>query len=103
MGPLLDARRRGVRGHLPACVLTGHRPPRRPVSFRDDGAAALDWVAGYLERVPELPVLATVEPGDIRARLPASPPDEGEPFEAVLRDLDEVLLPGITNWQHPRF
>jgi aromatic-L-amino-acid decarboxylase len=53
--------------------------------------------------VPELPVLATVEPGEIRARLPASPPDEGEPFEAVLRDLDEVLLPGITNWQHPRF
>jgi aromatic-L-amino-acid/L-tryptophan decarboxylase len=73
------------------------------VSFRDDGAAALDWVAGYLERVPELPVLATVEPGDVRARLPASPPDEGEPFAAVLRDLDEVLLPGVTNWQHPRF
>ncbi|MFL5781075.1 MAG: pyridoxal phosphate-dependent decarboxylase family protein [Thermoleophilaceae bacterium] len=73
------------------------------MSFRDDGAAALDWVAGYLERVPELPVLASVEPGDIRARLPASPPEEGEPFAAVLRDLDEVLLPGITNWQHPRF
>jgi aromatic-L-amino-acid decarboxylase len=73
------------------------------VTFRDDGAAAVEWVARYLERVPELPVLATVEPGEIRARLPASPPDEGEPFEAVLRDLDEVLLPGITNWQHPRF
>lgn len=71
--------------------------------FRTDGAAALDWVASYLERVGELPVLAQVEPGDIRAALPVSPPDEGEPFEAVLRDLDEILLPAMTNWQHPRF
>jgi aromatic-L-amino-acid decarboxylase len=73
------------------------------VSFREDGQAALDWVAGYLERVGELPVLARVEPGEIRARLPAAPPDEGEPFAAVLRDLDELLLPGVTHWQHPRF
>jgi aromatic-L-amino-acid decarboxylase len=73
------------------------------VTFRDDGAAAVEWAARYLERVPELPVLATAEPGEIRARLPDSPPDEGEPFEAVLRDLDDVLMPGITNWQHPRF
>ena len=73
------------------------------MTFRDDGAAAIDWVADYLERVPELPVLARVEPGEVRARLPASAPEQGEPFEAVLRDLDEVLLPGITHWQHPRF
>jgi aromatic-L-amino-acid decarboxylase len=73
------------------------------MTFRDDGAAAVEWVARYLERVPDLPVLARVEPGEIRSRLPASPPDEGEPFEAVLRDLDEVLLPGCTHWQHPRF
>ena len=71
--------------------------------FREDGAATVEWVARYLERLPELPVLAQVEPGEIRARLPASPPEEGEPFSAVLRDLDEVLMPGITNWQHPRF
>ena len=73
------------------------------MSIREDGAAAVDWVARYLERVPELPVLAQVEPGEIRSRLPESPPEEGEPFDAVLRDLDEVLMPGITNWQHPRF
>src|ERR671932_218277 len=73
------------------------------MAFRDDAAAAVEWVARYLERVPELPVLATVRPGEIRARLPASPPEQGEPFNAVLRDLDEVLLPGLTNWQHPRF
>ena len=71
--------------------------------FRKDGAAALDWVASYLEGVRERPVLAQVEPGDIRAALPSSPPDEPEPFSAVLRDLDAVLLPGITHWQSPRF
>ncbi len=72
-------------------------------SFREDGALALDWVASYLERVRSFPVLAQVEPGQIRARLPAAPPDAPEPFEAVLRDLDEVLLPGVTHWQSPRF
>jgi aromatic-L-amino-acid decarboxylase len=73
------------------------------VSFREDGAAALEWAARYLERVGDLPVLAQVEPGDVRARLPASPPDRGEPFANVLRDVDEILLPGITHWQSPRF
>ena len=73
------------------------------MSLREDGAAALDWVARYLERVGDLPVLARVEPGEVRARLPSSAPEEGEPFAAVLRDLDEVLLPGVTHWQSPRF
>ena len=73
------------------------------MKFREDGAAALEWAASYLERVRELPVLAQVEPGEIRRALPKSPPETGEPFAAVLRDLDEVLLPGITHWQHPGF
>jgi aromatic-L-amino-acid decarboxylase len=73
------------------------------VTFREDGLAALEWAARYLERVHELPVLAQVQPGEIRAHLPATPPEHGEPFSAVLRDLDEILLPGITHWQHPRF
>ena len=72
-------------------------------SFREDGYAAVDWAADYLERVAELPVLAQVAPGEIRRRLPASPPERPEPFAAVLRDLDEILLPGVTHWQHPRF
>jgi aromatic-L-amino-acid decarboxylase len=71
--------------------------------FRADGALALDWVASYLEGVRELAVLSHVEPGAIRAALPASPPDTPEPFSAVLDDLDAVLLPGITHWQSPRF
>jgi aromatic-L-amino-acid decarboxylase len=73
------------------------------VTFREDGAAALEWAARYLERVGDFPVLAQVEPGDIRSRLPAAPPERGEPFASVLRDLDEILLPGITHWQSPRF
>jgi aromatic-L-amino-acid decarboxylase len=72
------------------------------MDFREDGAAALEWAAAYLERVGELPVLAQVKPGDVRGALPQSPPDEPEPFEAILRDLDEVLVPGMTHWQHPR-
>jgi aromatic-L-amino-acid decarboxylase len=72
-------------------------------TFRDDGAAALEWVASYLERLREYPVLAQVEPGEIRAALPASPPERGEPFSDVLRDLEQILLPGVTHWQSPRF
>jgi aromatic-L-amino-acid/L-tryptophan decarboxylase len=72
-------------------------------SFRDDGALAVDWVASYLERLRELPVLSQAEPGQIRAALPTAAPDEPEPFAAVLEDLDRVLMPGLTHWQSPRF
>jgi aromatic-L-amino-acid decarboxylase len=73
------------------------------VTFEDDGRAALGWVSRYLDGVGELPVLAQVEPGWVRSRLPASPPEEAEPFAALLRDLDETILPGMTHWNHPRF
>ncbi|HET8752063.1 MAG TPA: aminotransferase class V-fold PLP-dependent enzyme [Gaiellaceae bacterium] len=73
------------------------------MDLREDGAAALEWAARYLERVGDLPVLAQVEPGELSAKLPASAPEQPEPFAAVLRDLDHVLLPGLTNWQSPRF
>ena len=75
----------------------------RAATLREDGPAALEWAACYLEHVGELPVLSRVRPGEIRSRLPSSPPEQGEPFSAVLRDLDEVLLPGLTHWQHPRY
>ncbi|MGD0167206.1 MAG: aminotransferase class V-fold PLP-dependent enzyme [Gaiellaceae bacterium] len=80
--------------------------PARPeelLSFRASAAAASEWAAAFLERLPELPVLAQVEPGDIRAQLPAAPPERGEPFSAVLDDLERILLPGLTHWNHPRF
>ena len=56
------------------------------MSFREDGAATVDWVASYLERLSEFPVLAQVAPGELRAGLPASPPEQGEAFADVLRE-----------------
>jgi len=74
-----------------------------PAEFRRRGHAAIDWIADYYERVESLPVLSRVAPGDIRAGLPARAPEEGEPFEEVLKDLGEKILPGITHWQSPNF
>jgi aromatic-L-amino-acid/L-tryptophan decarboxylase len=74
-----------------------------PEEFRRHGHAAVDWIADYLTRVATLPVLAQVNPGDIRAQLPANPPEQGEPFERMLRDVETILLPGITHWQSPHF
>ncbi|MDH3290548.1 MAG: pyridoxal-dependent decarboxylase [Gemmatimonadota bacterium] len=74
-----------------------------PEEFRAAGHAVIDWVAHYLEMLEQYPVLAQVEPGAIRDRLPDTPPSEGEPLEAILADLDTIILPGITHWQSPRF
>jgi aromatic-L-amino-acid/L-tryptophan decarboxylase len=71
--------------------------------FREDGAAALEWAARYLDRVDELPVLAQVKPGELSAQLPDSASEQAEQFSDVLHDLDELLLPALTNWQSPRF
>jgi aromatic-L-amino-acid decarboxylase len=73
------------------------------MTFHDDLRSAADWVEDYLARLPDLPVAAAVAPGEIRARLPESPPEQGEPFSAVLADLDDLILPGLTHWNHPRF
>ena len=73
------------------------------VDLRRDGQAAVEWVARYLEGMRDLPVRAQVEPGAVRAALPAAPPERAEPFADVLRDLDEVIVPGTTHWNHPRF
>jgi aromatic-L-amino-acid/L-tryptophan decarboxylase len=74
-----------------------------PEAFRAHGHAVIDWIADYLEHVGERPVLAQVRPGEIRSALPASPPDEPEPFATALEDLDRIVLPGITHWNHPAF
>lgn len=98
MGGLRGADRRALR--VPHGRLSFHPGT---TDLRRDGAAALEWAASYLDRVSELPVLARVRPGEIRSRLPSKPPDGPEPFADVLRDLDEILLPGVTHWQHPRY
>ena len=73
-------------------------------SFRKHGYAVIDWIAEYLyDRVDSLPVMSKVSPGDIRSKLPEEPPAGGESFTAMLADIDEIVLPGITNWQHPNW
>jgi aromatic-L-amino-acid decarboxylase len=74
-----------------------------PEEFRRWGYALIDWLAEYQRRVESLPVLSRAQPGDIRAALPAEPPLHGEPFEAILADIDRLILPGITHWQSPNF
>ena len=74
-----------------------------PEEFRTHGHALIDWIAEYLEGVEQYPVASQVQPGDIRAALPEHPPLAPEPFTEVLADLDRVVMPGITHWQHPSF
>ena len=71
--------------------------------FRAHGHAVIDWIADYWDRVGTLPVRAEVAPGEVRDSLPAHPPEHGETYDAVLADVDRLLLPGITHWQHPAF
>jgi len=63
----------------------------------------VDWVADYWATLEQRPVTPAVAPGDLTARLPATPPEQGEPVEAVLADLDRIVAPGLTHWQHPGF
>ncbi|MEV0085994.1 pyridoxal-dependent decarboxylase [Saccharopolyspora sp. NPDC050642] len=74
-----------------------------PDEFREFGRQVVDWIADYYSGVERHPVRSQVGPGEVRAQLPAHPPERGEPFERVLSDLDAVLVPGVTHWQHPNF
>jgi aromatic-L-amino-acid decarboxylase len=74
-----------------------------PEQFRQHGHEVVDWIADYWTRIGSFPVRSQVSPGDVRSSLPASPPEQGEPLSAVLADLERVVLPGITHWQHPGF
>jgi aromatic-L-amino-acid decarboxylase len=71
--------------------------------FRAYGHRLIDWIADYREGVHERPVMAQTAPGDIRRQLPASPPASAEPFDDVLRDLQTIVLPGLSHWAHPKF
>src|SRR5271165_6945963 len=74
-----------------------------PDEFRRYGHAVVDWIADYHSRIESLPVLSQAKPGQIRASLPANPPAHGEPFDAILRDVEKLILPGVTHWQSPNF
>ncbi len=79
---------------------TGDMPAEE---FRRFGHEIVDWIANYFEHIEDLPVLAQVEPGDLKAQLPSSPPEKGEPMEAILADVDRLIVPALTHWSHPSF
>jgi aromatic-L-amino-acid/L-tryptophan decarboxylase len=71
--------------------------------FRRFGHQLIDWIADYRTRIAERPVMAQTVPGEVKAQLPASPPRQPEDFAAVFRDLERIIEPGLSHWQHPRF
>jgi aromatic-L-amino-acid decarboxylase len=73
------------------------------VTFHDDLARAAAWAEGYLAGVGERPVAPEIEPGELTRLLPPAPPEHAEPLEAILRDLDELVVPRLAHWNHPRF
>ena len=74
-----------------------------PEEFRARGHQIVDWIADYRARVAERPVMARTAPGDIKQQLPAAPPDGPESFDAVLADLERIVMPGLSHWAHPQF
>jgi aromatic-L-amino-acid decarboxylase len=74
-----------------------------PEEFRQIGHQVIDWIADYRAGIGDLPVMSTIEPGAVRAQLPIGPPEHGQPFAAIMDDLDCIILPGLSHWQHPRF
>lgn len=71
--------------------------------FRRFGHEIVDWIANYFERIEDLPVLAQIEPGELKSQLPSAPPEKGEPMEAILADIDRLIVPALTHWNHPSF
>jgi len=71
--------------------------------FRRVGHELVDWIANYFDHIEDLPVLAAIEPGDLKAQLPSSPPQHGEPMETIISDLDRLIVPALTHWSHPSF
>jgi aromatic-L-amino-acid/L-tryptophan decarboxylase len=74
-----------------------------PQEFREFGRAVVDWIADYYEDIEKFPVLSHVQPGEIRSYLPKDAPQEPESFGAILRDMNKVIMPGVTHWQSPNF
>jgi glutamate/tyrosine decarboxylase-like PLP-dependent enzyme len=74
-----------------------------PEEFRAAGHQIVDWIADYRANVGTRPVMAQTGPGEIKQQLPAQPPDQPESFAAIVRDLDRIIVPGLSHWQHPHF
>ena len=74
-----------------------------PEEFRAAGHELIDWIADYRAGIPQLPVQAQVGPGEVAGKLPSQAPEEAEPFSRVLADLTDIVVPGVTQVQHPRY
>src|SRR5712692_8501614 len=74
-----------------------------PDEFRSFGHRLIDWIADYRTTLANRPVMARTAPGEVKEQLPGSPPERPEGFEAVFRDLEQIILPGLSHWQHPHF
>ena len=77
--------------------------PMNPEEFRKYGHQLIDWIADYRAHVADLPVRSQVKPGAVRAQLPSTPPVRPEPFEGIFGDLEQIILPGLSHFQHPSF
>ena len=71
--------------------------------FRQVGHQLIDWIADYRARIADLPVMSRVKPGEVKAQLPGEPPEKPESFDDIFRDLDNIIVPGLSHWQHPNF
>jgi aromatic-L-amino-acid decarboxylase len=74
-----------------------------PEEFRQIGHQLIDWIADYRSRIADLPVMSRSEPGAVRDQLPGAPPASPEPFDNIFRDLEQIIVPGLSHWQHPNF
>src|ERR1700721_1754428 len=74
-----------------------------PDEFRKAGHRLIDWIADYRANVADYNVMARPGPGEIRGQVPAKPPDSPESFDAILGDLENIVLPGLSHWQSPNF
>ncbi len=74
-----------------------------PDEFRKYAHELVEWMAGYMENVENYPVKSAVKPGDIFNKIPDTPPRESESFDTLMRDFEEIIMPGITHWQNPNF
>lgn len=74
-----------------------------PEAFRQIGHQLIDWIADYRLRIADFPVMSRVEPGAVRAQLPDAPPESPESFDSIFQDLEQIILPGLSHWQHPNF
>lgn len=82
---------------------TGSFSDMPPEEFRKYGYQLIDWITEYLKDTEKHPVLSGIEPGEVRSKIPASPPENPEAFDDVLSDVDRIIMPGMTHWNHPNF